>query len=63
MRARPAVDAIEQTVPATQSHLEYDPVAGQYNYIWKTTKGATRCWELVLQFNDGTTQHAVFRFK
>ncbi len=55
-------DSIEETVTAGNSSLSYDPVADQYNYVWKTDKSWTGCRELQVMFNDGTTQKAMFKF-
>jgi hypothetical protein len=46
------------------SGLSYDPSTDQYTFAWKTNsawKGTTR--RLVLQFDDGTTHTAEFRFR
>jgi hypothetical protein len=58
-----ATDAIEQTVTAGTSSLQYDPTANQYTYVWKTDKGwAGTCRAFDLMLNDGTTHSAVFQF-
>ena len=57
------VDAIETTVTAGGSSLTYDPVADQYNYVWKTDKAWTGCRQLVVKLNDGTIHYANFKFK
>jgi hypothetical protein len=57
-------DDIETTVVAGGSSLNYDTTTGQYIYVWKTDKA----WagkggrELQVQFRDGTTQVAYFKF-
>jgi uncharacterized protein len=57
------VDAIEETVTAGNSSLSYDPVADQYIYVWKTNKAwEGKCGTLLVSFNDGTTQTALFKF-
>jgi hypothetical protein len=56
-------DAIEQTVTAGASSLQYDPLSGKYVYVWKTDKSwAGTCRVLVLKFNDGQKYQAEFRF-
>jgi hypothetical protein len=56
-------DAVEETTTAGSSTLSYDPTTDQYTYVWKTEKNwATKCGTLVIMFNDGTTQTAVFKF-
>jgi hypothetical protein len=58
-----ATDAIEQTVTAGSSTLQYDPTANQYTYVWKTDKSwAGTCREIDLTLNDGTTHSAMFQF-
>lgn len=58
------VDEIESTVTAGNSSLSYDVGADQYTYVWKTNKAwAGKCGTLVVKFNDGTTQTALFRFR
>jgi hypothetical protein len=57
------IDAIEQTVTAGASGLQYDPVSDQYTYVWKTDKSwAGKCATLSLQLDDGTTHTALFTF-
>jgi predicted extracellular nuclease len=56
-------DGIEETSTAGASSLSYDPVTDQYTYTWKTNRvWAGKCGALQLQFDDGSTQTAVFRF-
>lgn len=58
-----ATDDIEETVTAGGSSLSYDPLTGQYNYVWKTDKGwAGQCRQLIVKFADGNTQVANFNF-
>jgi hypothetical protein len=57
------VDAIEETVAASTSGLTYDPVTGQYVYVWKTDKGwAGKCQKLSISLKDGTVKTALFQF-
>src|SRR5262249_36935157 len=57
------VDGIVETVTAGGSGLSFDPVAGQYVYVWKTDKTwAGTCQQLVLKFTDGSVQYANFEF-
>jgi hypothetical protein len=56
-------DPIEETVTAGNSSLSYDPVADQYNYVWKTDKAwAGTCRQLVVKLVDGTEHRANFNF-
>jgi hypothetical protein len=49
------VDPIEQTTTANNG-LTYDSSAGQYVYVWKTSKAfAGHCYQFSLGLNDGTT--------
>jgi uncharacterized protein len=58
------VDAIEQTLTAGNSSLQYDPLTGQYTYVWKTDKTwVGTCRQLVVKLVDGTTHIANFKFK
>lgn len=58
------VDAIESTVTAGASSLQYDATTQTYTYVWKTdSKWSGMCRQLVLKFADGTTQFANFKFK
>jgi hypothetical protein len=57
-------DDIEQTVTAGGSSLSYDPVSGQYTYVWKTDKAwALTCRQLVVKLVDGTEHVANFKLK
>ena len=61
--ASATIDAIETTITAGGSSLSYDPVAGQYVYVWKTDKSwAGKCGTFALKLNDGTTHSALFKF-
>ena len=56
-------DAIEQTVAASSSSLQYESATGRYIYTWKTQAswaGGCRRFRMVLK--DGTSHEAVFRF-
>lgn len=57
-------DDIEETVTAGSSSLQYDPLTGQYTYVWKTDKAwANTCRQFQLQLVDGTIHTANFKFK
>src|SRR4030095_16821716 len=57
------VDNIEATVNAGGSSLNYDPVANQYIYVWKTDKAwAGTCRQLTVKLADGTEHIAYFNF-
>jgi hypothetical protein len=54
---------VDETVSAGESALTYDPLTGEYTYVWKTDKKwANTCQTLVLQFVDGTEVYALFQF-
>jgi predicted extracellular nuclease len=56
-------DAVEQTVTAGGSSLQYDPLTETYTYVWKTEKAwAGTCRTLLLRLNDGQTYTAEFHF-
>ena len=58
------IDGIEETVTAGSSSLSYDSASDTYTYVWKTNKGwAKSCRQLVVTFDDGTTQRANFKFR
>jgi len=58
------IDAIEETVTAGNSSLQYNPVTGQYTYVWKTDKAwAATCRQFQLMLVDGTLHVANFKFK
>jgi hypothetical protein len=49
-------------VTAGSSSLSYNPLAGQYTYVWKTEKTwSGTCRRLVLKFTDGQEKSADFR--
>lgn len=55
-------DDIETTATAGQSTLQYDSVAQQYVYVWKTDKAwAGTCRQLTVTLVDGTSHTANFR--
>jgi hypothetical protein len=57
-------DNIEETLTAGSSSLQYDPLADQYTYVWKTDKAwANTCRQFQLKLIDGTTHVANFKFK
>jgi CSLREA domain-containing protein len=61
--ASAGTDAIESTVNAGSSSLNYDATAMMYSYVWKTDKAWTNtCREFKLVLDDGTTKTALFRF-
>jgi hypothetical protein len=62
--ASASVDSVEQTLASSSSGLSYDPVTGQYAYVWKTDKTWTgTCRELVLRLIDGTERRARFQLR
>ena len=57
-------DAIETTVTAGASALQYDPTADQYTYVWKTSSSWSKtCMQFDLGLNDGTTHTFLVSFK
>jgi hypothetical protein len=57
-------DAIETTVTAGSSSLQYDSTAGQYTYVWKTNSNwAGTCVQFDLGLNDGSTHTFLVQFK
>ena len=57
------IDDVEQTVNAGNSTLNYDPVANQYIYVWKTDRSwAGTCRQLVVKLADETYHYAYFNF-
>jgi len=59
-----AVDGVEETVTAGGSSLSYDAANDIYTYVWKTDKTWTgTCRQLVLRFDDGSSQRANFKFR
>jgi hypothetical protein len=56
-------DAIEETVSASASSLQYENATGWYVYTWKTqTSWTNRCRRFRLVLKDGTSREAIFRF-
>jgi hypothetical protein len=57
-------DAIEETVTAGSSSLQFDPGTGQYIYVWKTEKAwVGQCRILQVRLKDGSSKTALFKFK
>jgi hypothetical protein len=57
------LDAIEETVTAGGSSLQYDAALDQYTYVWKTNKAwAGTCRQLVVKLADDTYYRAYFQF-
>lgn len=57
-------DAIEETVAAGSSSLQYDAGTGQYLYVWKTEKSwIGQCRILQIKLKDGSSRTALFKFK
>ncbi|QNP41391.1 HYR domain-containing protein [Lysobacter solisilvae (ex Woo and Kim 2020)] len=57
-------DAIEETVTAGSSSLQYDAGTGQYIYVWKTEKTwVGQCRILQVKLKDGRSRTALFKFK
>lgn len=56
-------DAVEETVVAGSSSLQYDASTDQYIYVWKTEKSWSGCRILQLRLRDGSTKSALFKFK
>ncbi len=56
-------DAIEETVSASTSSLQYESSTGRYVFTWKTqTNWANTCRRFRLVLKDGTSREAIFRF-
>ncbi len=52
-----ALDAVEETVTASQSGLTYDASADKYIYVWKTSKAsAGKCYRFDLGLNDQSSR-------
>jgi hypothetical protein len=51
-----------ETTTNSPSGLSYDPISGQYTYVWKTDKSWIGCRQLIVRFNDGSEQRANFKF-
>jgi cysteine-rich repeat protein len=57
------VDPIDSTDTSGSTSLRYDTTAEQYVYNWQTSKSfAGKCYELVLELDDGTTPFGLFKF-
>ncbi|GAB3098369.1 HYR domain-containing protein [Lysobacter terrae] len=57
-------DAIEETVTAGASSLQFDAATGQYIYVWKTEKSwVGQCRILQIKLKDGASKTALFKFK
>jgi hypothetical protein len=58
-------DAIEETVTANSSGLQFDAASGNYTYVWKTDKAtmAGKCVRLDILLVDGTLHQANFKLK
>jgi hypothetical protein len=57
------VDAVEETVTAGGSSLNYDATSDQYIYVWKTDKAwAGKAMRFTIVLADGTTHYARFSF-
>ena len=62
--AAPSDIVEEDSASGRGSDLEYDAVAGQFIYQWRTEKTwAGRCIQMQLTLTDGTRYSAKFRFK
>jgi hypothetical protein len=58
------LNSVSETLTAGSSSLQYDPATDRYTYVWKTEKAWARtCRKLIVRFNDGTEQIALFKFK
>lgn len=57
------VDPVEITATPGATGLRYDASAEQYVYNWQTAKSfAGKCYQVVLELDDGTTPFALFKF-
>ncbi|HEY4556118.1 MAG TPA: PxKF domain-containing protein, partial [Lysobacter sp.] len=54
--------AIEETVTAGNSGLQYDATKDHYTYVWKTERTAG-CRVLEVKLKDGSERRAMFQFK
>jgi uncharacterized repeat protein (TIGR03803 family) len=55
---------VQETMAALKSGLIYNPFTRRYIYVWKTQKEmAGSCWQLTLQFTDGTSASALFKMR
>lgn len=58
------VESMPETAALSTSGLTYDPVAGQYVYVWKTSKAwAGQCYRFELGLNDDTSHTFDVQFK
>jgi hypothetical protein len=56
--------ATQTTVTAGASSLQYDPAAGQYTYVWKTSANwAGTCVQFDLGLIDGSTHIFLLQLK
>jgi hypothetical protein len=54
----------EGSTSTANTGLTYDPIADQYNYVWKTDKRlGGMCYQVDVNLIDGTTHSALFAFK
>jgi hypothetical protein len=64
MRRQRADDAIETTVTAGGSSLQYDSTSNQHSYVWKTSSNwAGTCVQFDLGLNDGSTHTFLLQLK
>ncbi|GIH09237.1 hypothetical protein Rhe02_73040 [Rhizocola hellebori] len=57
------VDGVEETLTAGGSSLAYNPITGQYSYVWKTNNDwSGTCRQLVVKLTDGSMHRANFQF-
>ncbi|MBX3024289.1 PxKF domain-containing protein [bacterium] len=58
------VDPVEVTDTAGNAGLRYDAGSEQFTYNWQTAKSfAGKCYQVVLELDNGTTPFALFKFK
>lgn len=58
------VSTVEETLTASNTSLNYDPLTDQYIYVWKTEKGwKGTCRQLMVRLADKTSRGAHFQFK
>jgi hypothetical protein len=56
-------NTVSQPTNDTTSYLSFNATTKQYVYVWKTDSSwAGTCCQLTLQFIDGTTRIAFFKF-
>ena len=57
------VNAIEETLTAGSSSLQFDASSNTYTYVWKTEKSwANTCRTLIVRLTNGTDHTATFKF-